>query len=720
LWAPVFDILTSSPTGVLAKVLSSPLMAGLAKDTFAADDPGLLATLSTRSQIETRLIDGYVAATYHNALGRADDRKDVKMCYYDPRDAARWLATLAYLGYLNETRDLRWWRLPWMQLVVPPTRWRELTVASATIFIAFLGSGLGSIGWAVVAVVVGVFVGVAAWVFFRVVFGWVFAHEFQAGPWWERRRRSRQVARGFAKYVGFGIICGALAGMLLSDLTNGAIAGLVCGAASAAIPSPNLRRSPNGPADTLRINHILSIAMTAKHAIIAAVVFAATGYLVGADVQRWALVGTGTFVIASLAGSEANWLRFRFCHIVVALAGLRKHTSLLPLRLIRFLNDGTHPDRATLRVNGNAWQFRHAKIQDHLVRRGQLAVVRRRVDAGDAVARLELARLLREHGGLDEVAASPNVADIDGLSTTSELASLRREQADVEETIAELARIAKAGSKSAKRQLARRLRKQSTLDEVIGVLRRLADAGNPIARDGLIHLLRKQGQPDEAIAALRRFADARDWGANRELARLLYEQGNLDEAVTVLRRASDAGVAAVRRELARLLYEQSNLDEAIVVLRLLADAGDRDSRSDLARLLYEQGHLDQAVAVLLRFANAGDTNARWHLTQLLREQGHLDQAIAILRHFADAGDVIARSELARLLHEQDNLQETIAELRRAANAGDAIARSELARLLHDQGNLDEAIAVLRRAADTGDPIARSELARLLHDQGSED
>jgi len=41
------------------------------------------------------------------------------------------------------------------------------------------------------------------------------------------------------------------------------------------------------------------------------------------------------------------------------------------MRLIRFLNDGTHPDRGTVRTNGNAWQFRHASIQDHLLRHAE-------------------------------------------------------------------------------------------------------------------------------------------------------------------------------------------------------------------------------------------------------------------------------------------------------------------------------------------------------------
>lgn len=44
----------------VAEALSSPLMAGLTKDTFAARDPGVLVTLTTRSQIAQRLIDGYI------------------------------------------------------------------------------------------------------------------------------------------------------------------------------------------------------------------------------------------------------------------------------------------------------------------------------------------------------------------------------------------------------------------------------------------------------------------------------------------------------------------------------------------------------------------------------------------------------------------------------------------------------------------------------------
>jgi hypothetical protein len=73
--------------------------------------------------------------------------------------------------------------------------------------------------------------------------------------------------------------------------------------------------------------------------------------------------------------------------------------GLPPRRLIVFLQDGIRPERATLRVNGTAWQFRHALIQDHLTNITRPIVLRRRADTGDRDADRQLAQLLRKTPG---------------------------------------------------------------------------------------------------------------------------------------------------------------------------------------------------------------------------------------------------------------------------------------------------------------------------------
>jgi hypothetical protein len=123
LWQPVFNVLRADPPGPLRTVLSTPLMASLAKDTYAVVDPGELTGLATGRQLSARLIDGYIDVVYRSTLkpGRVRAERG-QLRPYEPADAARWLTSLAYLAYRDGTRDLRWWRLPWTDLTVRPWR----------------------------------------------------------------------------------------------------------------------------------------------------------------------------------------------------------------------------------------------------------------------------------------------------------------------------------------------------------------------------------------------------------------------------------------------------------------------------------------------------------------------------------------------------------------------------------------------------------------------
>jgi hypothetical protein len=96
LWQPVFDIVQQASQGPLGQVLSTPLMAGLAKDAYAHRDPGELARLSTRQEIAGRLIDGYVSAVYGSEGPSASRGRSMGARRYPPADAARWLGSLAY------------------------------------------------------------------------------------------------------------------------------------------------------------------------------------------------------------------------------------------------------------------------------------------------------------------------------------------------------------------------------------------------------------------------------------------------------------------------------------------------------------------------------------------------------------------------------------------------------------------------------------------------
>jgi tetratricopeptide (TPR) repeat protein len=640
LWDSVFEVLRSQPSGPLAQTLSTPLMAGLAKDTYADADPGVLVASATREELTGRLIDGYVASVYGPAMGRVR---------YRPQDAARWLGSLAYLAYLDGTRDLRWWRLPWQHLTRRPHRTVWMRVAVPALAAAVLVGAVLSLwfSWRHAAQV-GLAAGAMAAACVSGVFNRAFEHEFQPAPpgtpwgWrWLVRLTGHPAAVSLALRGLFGVTCGAVAGLAIGEVAVAVAAGLLCGLGPGSVRVLRWRPawlSRSGPAGTLRVNHLHAAMAAAVYGLIAAVVFAIAAALLGRAVSGWALAGAASLGAgAGLAGGAGTWLRFRLTQLALALSARRGRASLLPTRIVTLLKDGTHPDRGTIRVNGSAWQFRHAVIQDHLLRHARLLVLHRRVDAGTWSAALALVGLVREKGNLDELLRRRHRAAAGGL-----------------------------------------LREQGNLDEAVAVLRRHADAGDGSAAHELAGLLREQGNLDEAVAVLRHRADAGNRSAAYELAGLLREQGNIDE----LRRHADAGNRSAAHELAGLLREQGNLDEAVAVLRHRADAGDWSAAYELAGLLREQGNLDEAAAVLRHLADANDWSAGHELVGLLREQG-IDE----LRRRADADpdDWFAASALAGLLREQGNLD----ELRRRADAGNWPAGQELAGLLREQGNLDE-------------------------------
>ncbi|MDG4834206.1 tetratricopeptide repeat protein [Solwaraspora sp. WMMD1047] len=750
LWQPVFAALRADPGGILGSALSTPLMAGLAKDVYSprpgmaaavVPDPGELLHFTTRQQITARLIDGFIATVYDHSpaahrgrnAARGGGTAESAGSFYPVEDAARWLGNLAYLGYLGGSRDLRWWLLPWEQLALRPYRtgwWQTAGLAGMVLAV------VTAVGWVwagpVRAVAAAALTAVIAVLCYLGTFGWIFTHEFQPRPPVPARLRSlvRRAKTtgivGWLAQVCFGGLCGAATGVLLSQPLTGLIAGVVAGGAVAALPPAGGRATPAGPAATFRANHLLAVVLIGRHVLAGAFACGGAAALTGTSVTGWVVAAVGCFGVGAFSGAERAWLQFRVTHIVLS---TQTAGSMLPRSIDALLTDGTRPERNTIRVNGTAWQFRHAIIQDHLAPTTHTRLLRRRADTGDWSAAEQLAGLLREQGNLDELRRR---ADTGNRFAAEQLAELLREQGNLDEAIAVLRRHADTGDGPAARQLAGLLREQGNLDEAIAVLRRHADTGDGPAARQLAELLREQGNLDELrrradtgnlsaarqlaellreqgkLDELRRRTDTGDWQAARQLAGLLRKQGNLDEAIAVLRRHADTDDWPATGQLAELLREQGNLDEAIAVLRRRADTGDWQAAGQLAGLLREQGNLDE----LRRRTDTGDWRAAGQLAGLLREQGNLDE----LRRRADTGNRFAAGQLAELLREQGNLD----ELRRRTDTGNLSAAGQLAELLREQGNLDEAIAVLRRHADTGNVLAARWLAEMLREQGNLD
>lgn len=120
-WAPVTGRLRACPDGPLAKALSTPLMAYLARTMYTrpGSHPAELChtdRLTDRNTIENHLLNGYLPAIYQPQPATAVSSRDDG---YTADQARRWLSFLArHLARLN-THDLAWWQLP---LAIPHRR----------------------------------------------------------------------------------------------------------------------------------------------------------------------------------------------------------------------------------------------------------------------------------------------------------------------------------------------------------------------------------------------------------------------------------------------------------------------------------------------------------------------------------------------------------------------------------------------------------------------
>jgi hypothetical protein len=330
LWQPVFDVIQQAPQEPLGHVLSTPLMVGLAKDAYTHRDPGELARLSTRQEIAGQLIDGYVSAVYGSEgpnLGRGGS---VVARRYPPADAARWLGSLAYLAYLDGTRDLRWWRLPWTELAHSPQRlwwWQRVALVTVPAMAAAVLVWPWS-GWQRAVVAAGATMLLAALCGSSTV-DRLFSHPFQparpvAPPLlrWLAKRTKNTASVTLVQAGVFGAMAGLTAGLLVGRPLVGSTAGLVSALAMIAIPTAGpLPSIAAGPEATLRINHLLAAVAAIRAGAPAAAIFAATGFLLDTQWTWWAATGFVTFAASAALASEQAWLRFRLAHLAVTSSG---------------------------------------------------------------------------------------------------------------------------------------------------------------------------------------------------------------------------------------------------------------------------------------------------------------------------------------------------------------------------------------------------------------
>ncbi|MEV7094931.1 helix-turn-helix domain-containing protein [Amycolatopsis sp. NPDC051045] len=411
-WDPVLAESGSEAGAALAAVLSTPLMVVLARTVYSdapGEDPAVLLDTTrfpTAEAVEDHLLGSFVPTVYR-------DRPR-----WDPGRARRWLGYLArHLDRLG-TRDLAWWRLggslPRSSRILAVVLSAMLATAVAdwlffvpvdVVTMGFLpGLGAGLLDGLLVGAVVGLAFGLVHGI--MVVYGGLvfepsrlqvrlrgrtgrpegsllrrYAGRFVAGllggfvvglGYGPVTVISRAMATGFTPGIGV-LVETALVNTLASGLVFGLAAGATFGLVSV-LETPLDISSAAGPAMLLRANRTTVLRQVLAFGPLLALAIAAGGRIVVELLQGvlgplvWTLSG-GLIVgaVGGLGGAVAYVFAFTAWGqwLVVSRVWLPL-TGRLPWATAAFLEDAYR--RGILRQAGAFYQFRHARLQDHLAR----------------------------------------------------------------------------------------------------------------------------------------------------------------------------------------------------------------------------------------------------------------------------------------------------------------------------------------------------------------
>ncbi|WP_063752388.1 NACHT domain-containing protein [Streptomyces natalensis] len=413
-WDPVLNELRDHPQSrvsvSLAAVLKIPLMVALARTIYSDNpdhDPSALLNadqFSTPEAIEDHLLDNFVATVYRRHLNNGHHRR------WNPERVQHWLGYLAeHLSQLG-TRDLAWWQLG------------NTTRRSSRVLVVALVSGLavgivfglvvGCVNWLAVGFMFGLtdglVSGLAAALAGGLAFGLLhrFGVELGSGEaalepsrvrmriiGGMRRVREKFMFRlmaglgggfgiGFVGWFGYELLNGLKSGLvngLMVSLVNGLVYGLLSGLAFgllAGLEAPIDIRTAVSPSDLLDTNRTTVIFELLAWGLV-------FGLGVGIVIGLWGefvqglVLGLHSGLVSGLANglafglvgglggglgyalSATAWGRW----VVLSRMWLPL-TGRLPWAVIAFLDDAYQ--RGVLRQAGAVYQFRHARLQDHL------------------------------------------------------------------------------------------------------------------------------------------------------------------------------------------------------------------------------------------------------------------------------------------------------------------------------------------------------------------
>jgi hypothetical protein len=370
-WDRVAAHLQAHPEGGLAGALSTPLMVALARTIYTLPDrdPGELTDLATaggRAAVERQLLEGFIPAAYASrppAPGTVASRLRHPP---SPELAGHWLSVLASHLHQQGTRDLAWWRLG--DLLPGGTQALLLGLVGG------LAGGLagGLMGWLApvtvgggrslgVGLMSGLGLGLLYWNIRRV--------RLPARINTQLRGRLKApligLLNGLGLGLGFGLLIGVASG---SGLGVGLVAGLGFGLLIGVgfglvflLESPGHDVVAVTPDSLLRADRAFSLVMGLAIGLGPGLA-AGFGFRLLAGLGLGAAVGIG-LVAVLVVGPMFVLLVTAWGWFVLA-RGWLSLRGRLPPQLMAFLGDAHR--RGVLRQEGAVYQFRHARLQDHL------------------------------------------------------------------------------------------------------------------------------------------------------------------------------------------------------------------------------------------------------------------------------------------------------------------------------------------------------------------
>ena len=412
-WLPVLDRLPAT----VAEALRTPLMAVLARTVYRDQDPAQLLDADrfpTPTAIEDHLLASFVPAVYRH---RPRQRN------WDPERVQRWLGYLAVHVDQHADRDgqdLEWWRLGdsmsrasrillvllASSLVCTLCNWLAVTPLYLFSPVATYQT-YGLAGW----LLDGVLIGPVAGLSFGLVYGLMIVFggqvfepsRVQLRLFGQRSTTGYRLARTVAARFAAGLLGGFAVGLGYASATtlermvlpvhplySGAVAvqvtlintvvfGIIFGLATALVlglmavlEAPLDTGSAASPIGLLTTNRTTVVRQVLVLAPMIAVAIAFGGAVI-VDLLRpslgelyWPLSAALIIgVVGGLSGAVSYALAFTAWGQWVVLSRLwLPLTGRLPWATVTFLNDAYH--RGVLRQAGAVYQFRHARLKDHL------------------------------------------------------------------------------------------------------------------------------------------------------------------------------------------------------------------------------------------------------------------------------------------------------------------------------------------------------------------